>query len=745
MTALGSLNMPIQSAPSAFADDSEDGEIETWCTVCDRLITLPPANFPTVPIETVPLANGKIKKPKSALVNPPLKRSQAAALAKLAKLPVPPSRPKPVEPTRPHLLQRICTATKSFNNQLYCSAECAEIDQKQSDVQIEHLERYMATCGCSGDVNEVLVSPVAFDEPTAAVQSKYTATTSAINHGDDINFGYFEMAINGVENSLLERDRRRSMNNQNASSGRSNGQGMSWTTSVGMKRKNSRGCAVPSPFETITSTAPGAASTDSLSSMWSSCDGRTFSDDSGSGITRHGASLGFGYGGYDLGLPSTSESSSSGSSTSRRRGSQTSPWNHSMALFTPLVPPAQAKPAVSSSPSGRRTSSINTRSLSTGFANVLPTIDSEPISPQQDFGSAPAGTASLMQYAAAFHRTSSSTNLPHLSQVISSPKVADQGMAPVRPQLLRGRSSAGSRSNLASASDGTPSSKNVRFRDRSASASANFDADRGPAFSPVNVAMLGTSLAPSILRSTPTDGSSTPTQSLVKQSVLNSHQQASSPGVAPTSFSAFLAATPMTRSQSKDSARSGRSAEVSSPIFEVDEELVMRSSAGPLPNSPVTARPRSVHSTSSSKSSSSFKGSSSIQSKQPSFRPYADATMALTVGDEIRSSPLPPPVPICRSLSPACFGGKSLPTAAVASKSSLTAARPRRATQVAIAVPPAIVAASAVPAKLSSSVGPHREWSWEKIAGQCPVKTYDLPEAALGQNGKTAKPLFYFH
>ncbi|KAJ9107080.1 hypothetical protein QFC20_003805 [Naganishia adeliensis] len=735
MSALTSINMPLPSARSApMHDDSEDGEIETWCTVCDRLIILPPVIAQTVPLETAPVVNGKIKKPKSAVVNPPLKRSQAAALAKLARLPVPPSRPKPVEPTRPHLLQRICT-TKSFNNQLYCSAECAEIDQKQSDVQIEHLERYMATCGCDSDVNEVLVSPIAFDEPVTAA-SKDTSAKAATN-GDDINYGYFEMAINGVEKSLLERDRRRSLHS-NALSGRSNGHGMSWTTGVGMKRKNSRGYTVPSPYETVTAPAPEAASTDSLSSMWSSCDGRTFSDDSSSGaVTRNGA-LGFGYGGYDLGLPLTSEYSSSGSSGSRRRGSQTSPWSHSMALFTPLVPPAQAKP-VSSSPSGLRSSTVNIRSLSNGFANVLPTIDSVPIVQQQDFGSAPAGTASLMQYAAAFHRTSSTTNLPHLTQVITNSKPAE-GMPPVRPQLLRGRSSAGSRSTLAFATDGTPqSSKNVRFRDRSASASANF-ADRGrPAFSPVNVTMLGTSLAPSILRSTPTEGSSTPTQSLVKRSVLNNQQQASSPGAGPASFSALLAAAPMTRSLSKDSARSNRS-ELASPIFEVDEEMAMRP-AERTPMSPGTARPGSALSTSSFKSSS-FKGSS--QSAQPPFRPYADATMALTIGDEIRSSPLPPPVPIFRSLSPACFGGKSLPTAAPALKSSLTP-RPRRATQVAIAVPPTI-AASAVPAKLSSSVGPHREWSWEKLAGQCPVKTYDLPEAALGQcNGKTAKPLFYFH
>ncbi|KAI5452804.1 hypothetical protein NCC49_000549 [Naganishia albida] len=722
MSALTSINMPLPTTRSAPVQvDSEDGEIETWCTVCDRLIILPPVHSSNVPVEPTPLVNGKIKKPKSAVVNPPLKRSQAAALAKLAKLPVPPSRPKPVEPTRPHLLQRICTA-KPFNNQLYCSAECAEIDQKQSDAQIEHLERYMATCGCDSDVNEVLVSPVALDEP--AVGASKDASKTATNF-DDINFGYFEMAINGVEKSLLERDRRRSMHS-NASSGRSNGQGMSWATGVGMKRKNSRGHTAPSPFETVTP-APGAASTDSLSSMWSSCDGRTFSDDSGSGITRNGAPLGSGYGGYDLGLPSTS-ASSSGSSAPRRRGSQTSPWSQSMALFTPLVPPAQAKP-VSPSPSGRR-SSANSRSLSTGFHNVLPTIDSVPIVQQQDFGSAPAGTASLMQYAAAFHRTSSTTNLPHLTQIIANSKHVE-GIPPVRPQLLRGRSSV---------TDGTPqSSKNVRFRDRSASASANF-ADRGrPTFSPVNVTMLGTSLAPSILRSTPTDGSSTPTQSLVKQSVLSNQQQPTSPIPGPPSFSAMLAAAPLTRSLSKDSRRSNKS-DLGSPIFEVDEEMAMRS-AERTPVSPGTARPRSAFSTSSFKSPS-FKGSS--QSKQSSFRPYADATMALTIGDEIRASPLPPPIPICRSLSPACFGGKSLPTAAPATKSSLTPRR-RRATQAAIAVPPAITA-SAVPAKLSSSVGPHREWSWEKLAGQCPVKTYDLPEAALGQcNGKTAKPLFYFH
>ncbi|KAJ9123592.1 hypothetical protein QFC24_003808 [Naganishia onofrii] len=731
--------------PTSHSSD-EEVEIETWCTVCDRLILLPPAvDLPSNEVDSVSArVNVKTKKTKTAIVHPPLKRSQAAALAKLAKLPVPPSRPTPVEPTRPHLLQRrSCSAgTKPFNGQLYCSPECAEVDQKQSSVQIQDMEKYMAACGCPGDLNEILVSPVEFNEPVITSESKLSAV-----EGDNINFGYFEMAINGVENSLLERDRRRSLHSRTTSTGQVPTASSCWMTGAGMKRKNSRGYPMLSPFENVTAPDPTVASTDSLSSMWSSCDGRTYSEGSTSGgaHSKLAGSPGVGNGGYDLGMPATSDASSSGSSGSRRRGSQTSPWSNYMAHFTPLVQPAAGRTHMSSPSTSRRPSSNSTRSASSLGINGHPTNLPLPLAQEQhlDFGSAPAGTASLMQYAAAFHRTSSSTQLSHLSQVIVTPKHIEPSLHVSRPKLVRGRSSTGSRTQATSSSDAVPQvSRNVRFRDRSASASANFDADRGkPVFSPVNVTTLGTSLAPSVLRSTPTDGSSTPTQSLVQQGMSNINSQYSS---ASPSLPALLGAFAMSRTLSKDSGRSGRS-EVASPIFEVDEDILANASAEQSSvSTPDTERPRSYREI-SSKTSSPLKKDSNEGFRRPNFAPYAGPTMAVTIGDEIRASPLPPTFAICRSLSPACFGGKSLPIAPIGLNAYKPAPRPRRATQASAAVSLERAVASAVPAKLSSSVGPHREWSWEKMAGECPVKTYDLPQAALGQNGKAFKPLFYFH
>ncbi|KAJ9111094.1 hypothetical protein QFC19_001293 [Naganishia cerealis] len=735
----------IMSSPAitytASHPSDEEVEIETWCTVCDRLIILPPVDLLSSEMETVSgRVNAKSKKAKPAVVNPPLKRSQAAALAKLAKLPVPPSRPRPVEPTRPHLLQRQSSTcpTKPFNAQLYCSPECAEVDQKQSSVQVQDMEKYMAACGCPGDLNEVLVSPVDLDELAVTSESKFPSA-----EGDNINFGYFEMAIHGVQNSLLERDRRRSLHSQSTPTGQLPTMGSCWTTGASMKRKNSRGYQIPSPFETIAAPDHTVASTDSLSSMWSSCDGRTYSEGSANcGVnTKYASPFGVGYGGYDLGLPVTSDESSSGSSSSRRRGSQTSPWSNYLAYFTPLVQATSGKTHVATTPSARRPSGTSTRSSSSqgisGYSSMLPPPVAQ--EPQQDFGSAPAGTASLMQYAAAFHRTSSSTQLPHLSHVITAP-ITKQAS---RPTLVRGRSSTGSRMHTTSADAVPQVSKNVRFRDRSASASANFDADRGkPVFSPVNVMTLGSSLSSSVLRSTPTDGLSTPTQSLVKQSMLTPNQQSPTEAASAT-LPGLLGAVQMSRTLSKDSARSGRS-EVASPIFEVDEDMLSTEASSVIVTH--AGLPRSADAKVSSKPSSPLKKDSSQGFTRPMIAPYADPTMAVTIGDEIRTSPAPPMVPICRSLSPACFGGKSLPTSSLGMNASTKAApRPRRATQASGAICLERPVASAVPAKLSSSVGPHREWSWEKEAGQCPVKTYDLPEAALGQNGKAAKPLFYFH
>ncbi|KAJ9120942.1 hypothetical protein QFC22_002878 [Naganishia vaughanmartiniae] len=583
-------------------------------------------------------------------------------------------------------------------------------------------------------------NPVDLDELTNASEPKY-----ALAEGDNINFGYFEMAINGVENSLLERDRRRNLHSRTTSTGQLHTPSPCWTTGAGMKRKNSRGYPMLSPFENVTAPDPTVASTESLSSLWSSCDGRTYSEGSASGgaNTKLASSLGVGYGGYDLGLPTTSVASSSGSSGSRRRGSQTSPWTNYMAHFTPMVQPATSKTRMSSPPSSRRPSGNSTRSASSLGINGHPAILPLPIAQEQhlDFGSAPAGTASLMQYAAAFHRTSSSTQLSHQSQVIVTPKHLEPSTHSCRPNLVRGRSSTGSRTLTTLSADAVPQvHKNVRFRDRSASASANFDADRGkPVFSPVNVTTLGTSLAPPVLRSTPTDGSCTPTQSLVQQrmSTSNEHYSAAAP-----SLPALLGAFAMSRTLSKDSGRSGRS-EGTSPIFEVDEDILMNVSAEQSSvSTPDTERPRSTYW--SSKTSSPLKKSGEGFG-HPSFAPYAGPTMAVTIGDQIRASPLPSTIPICRSLSPACFAGKSLPTAPVGLIAYKSSPRRRRATQASAAICLERAVASAVPAKLSSSVGPHREWSWEKMAGECPVKTYDLPQAALGQNGKAFKPLFYFH
>ncbi|KAJ9093407.1 hypothetical protein QFC21_006437 [Naganishia friedmannii] len=741
------INMPSQIIQATSHPSHEDVEIETWCTVCDRLILLPPAvDLLSDELESVSgRVNVKAKKTKTAIVHPPLKRSQAAALAKLAKLPVPPSRPKPVEPTRPHLLQRrsCSAAAKPFNAQLYCSPECAEVDQKQSSVQVQDMENYMAACGCPGDLNEVLVSPVNLDELAITSEPKLPSA-----EGDHINFGYFEMAINGVENSLLERDRRRSLHSRTTSSGQVPTVSSCWTTGAGMKRKNSRGYPMLSPFEHVTAPNLTVASTESLSSMWSSCDGRTFSEGSATGgaNTKLASSLGIGYGGYDLGLPAMSDALSSGSSGERRRGSQTSPWSNYMVHFTPLVQPTAGKTHISSPLSSRRPSGNSTRSASSLEIDGYPSNLPPPLAQKQhlDFGSAPAGTASLMQYAAAFHRTSSSTQLSHLSQVIVTPKHIEPSIHVSRPNLVRGRSSTGSRTYTTSSTGAVPPvSRNVRFRDRSASASANFDADRGkPVFSPVNVMTLGTSLAPSVLRSTPTDGSSTPTQSLVQRGMSTSSEQYSSGA---PSLPALLGAFAMSRTLSKDSSRSARS-EVASPIFEVDEDVLANASAEQSSvSTPDTERPRSTYREISSKASSPLKRDSSEGFNRPGFAPYAGPTMAITIGDEIRASPLPPTLPICRSLSPACFGGKSLPIAPVGLTAYKAIPRPRRATQASAAICLERAVASAVPAKLSSSVGPHREWSWEKMAGECPVKTYDLPQAALGQNGKAFKPLFYFH
>ena len=271
----------------------------------------------------------------------------------------------------------------------------------RSGEQINQLEKEMQAMDWTGERDE-LPSPlwagtessasasegedvVKLNEPTikvkvtagAEVEPKIVSQTSS----EEFDFsGYFDMAVRGVDYGLLERERRRSSHSQKATP--------SILTGMMMKRNSGSGSAGYGYGYNQT-----VSSSDSLSSMWSSSDGKTFSEDSNASM----------YAGYGLhGRP--------------LRG------------FTPLTKPGSGaqSPAGPLSPNSRRPSMVSARSLSfsrqAGVAvngnsssgrlhsGNTPAMSRRSSNHNGEPESAPASTL-FQSYAAAFHRTPSSIEL----------------------------------------------------------------------------------------------------------------------------------------------------------------------------------------------------------------------------------------------------------------------------------------------------------------------------------------------
>lgn len=393
------------------------------------------------------------------------------------------TKPTPIETTQPAPIPRAAPvavpvpAAPVYNTDLYCSAACAEKDLVRSGEQIDQLGKEMQALEWSGERDE-LPSPLWAGTESSASASEgedvnvvkphdATVKTHPTHPGtavkaepkivsqtlsDEFDFtGYFDMAVRGVDYGLMERERRRSVHSQKSTP--------SILTGMMMKRNISNGGG---------NTGSGAggygygynqtvSSSDSLSSMWSSSDGKTFSEDSGASV----------YAGYGLhgGRP--------------LRG------------FTPLngnKPPGSGtqSPAGPLSPNSRRPSMISARSLSfsrqagavaTGSSARLQNGSATPAMSRRpshtnpnggEPGSAPASTL-FQSYAASFHRTPSSIELARPLPI--SP--------PARYRVLGG-------SRRASCADEEAFQEALKMERR---ASSSADTMRGRQFAPISLAL----------------------------------------------------------------------------------------------------------------------------------------------------------------------------------------------------------------------------------------------------------------
>jgi hypothetical protein len=516
----------------------------------------------TLPTSTQQKANGL----------PGLKRNNTQTRLSAANKPTPIDTTKPVVAPVP-----IAPILPTYNTELYCSAACAKTDEVRNSQQICQLEKEMRNL--QWGQSDLLPSPLWMGGPessasegeyaqNATADIKVASPTVLKARSDDYDFGYFDMALHGVDRGLLERERRKSIQSQKNTP--------SILSGMIMKRNSSNYGYGYGYNQTV-------SSSDSLSSMWSSSDGKTFSEDSNASL----------YGGYGLhGRPF--------------RG------------MTPLKPPSGTlSPAGSGSgplsPNSRRPSMASARSLSftkqaatsaqsTAMARQpsQPTSSSRPAVnfPTAEFGSAPASSL-FHSYAASFHRTPSSTDLSRSSYRIRS---SDAG----RPK---------SRRPSYAEEDALHQAMKTERR-----ASSSTDTMRGRhSFTPISTLQLGVPVGSAGKNGT--DEGSTPTQSLV-----------CSRGLALKQDQPVIDSQSMIRSISRESRSSDMSkTELNFPIFEEDEA------------EPVKSRTR-TKSTASTRSSHSSKGG--FLPRNSSFVYQDSPSTAITVGEQIiphqSSSPAKP-------------------------------------------------------------------------------------------------------
>lgn len=358
----------------------EEMEIANWCTVCEKLI-VPPGSVVadeeglvfgrTSTIKArrrkdvgedldMPLiVNGQVKpvvprKMKRNLsggastglkrVNPTSRlsstRNLAALIAAAAATPVP-------QPT--------------YNIELYCSEACAAKDRADTESQIVGLASLYDGMRVNTTRRDSSYSDVQPPSPLfiGSSDSESTGATSVTSEGVDKTapiadeFDYFRMQTEGVNNGLIERQRRRS--NQ---SGRA---------------------IVRPPTLAPHAHAAAAASSDSLYSMWSSSG--TFSEDGGYPVSR---------------------------SSSHGAGAFLKPMTPLKSTFALAASPSRPSMANRSLSHGRDTAPPRAST-----DNSLHRMYSSPPGVTAgEFGSAPAPASNnLYSYALAFHRTPSSRDV----------------------------------------------------------------------------------------------------------------------------------------------------------------------------------------------------------------------------------------------------------------------------------------------------------------------------------------------
>lgn len=688
-------------------------EVDAWCAVCDRLIAVarpaneedaegnPPASKSKVDENGVPqfikpmparIPSKKLKvscktrlckasvipganKPWAILqrtvAQPGLKRTNTQTrLAALAM------KPTPIETSQPAPISVPVPAAPVYNTELYCSAACADKDLVRSSEQINQLEKEMQALNWNRDelpsplwpstessasASEGEDGVVKLNETTikvgltagAEVEPKIVSQTSS----DEFDFtGYFDMAVRGVDYGLMERERRRSIHSQKATP--------SILTGMMMKRNSASGSGVYGYGFNQT-----VSSSDSLSSMWSSSDGKTFSEDSNAstyaGYGLHGRPLrGF----TPLNKPGSGSESPSGplSPNSRRP---------SMASARSLSFSRQAGVAVNGASSSTRLQSGIPPAMSRRSSNH----NGEP-------GSAPASTL-FQSYAANFHRTPSSVELAR--------------PLPISPPARAHRALGGSR--RASCTDEEAFQEALKT-ERRASTSTSADTMRGrhSSFAPISLA-LG-----DYLNANKQDSlASTPTQRLSNDLRTQTGRDVS-PGHS------------MRRSISRDS-----KTELEFPIFE-EEEDESHSAKKVRPVS--VASSKSSVKGSLPRNSSFVKGS---LPRNSSFIFRDTPSTAITIGDQIvPQGSLPSKPKFCRSPSSPQVTPRQI--ASSFDEKMGTIGRSKRAnSQVQIDAPTTLASGPAErQRKFSEST---RSFSWADLEKQGKVTTYALPPAALAK------------
>lgn len=423
-------------------------------------------------------------------------------------------RPTPIEPSRlsptspltenPSSPSSSSPQLPQYNQNLYCSAVCSDVDGRRSSKQAEELEVELKGlwAGEFGYENE-MVSPGWVGTPdgtksaTPGEETQKPSPTSinskaAVSEPFNEDFGYFDMARYGVQHGLMERERRRSLHAQ------SNGMNSTPVLPI-INNSASNSIAMQRGGSTQSGYSQGAiSSSDSLSSMWSSSDGRTFSEDSSEyrWSSNYGSSI---------------NNSNNNATNNSGRG------NGGFRGMTPMVSYNNNKPNRSDSTSSERPAQLGSamqrpvlaghRSLSHGIPRMTSSKQQSGMMASHgstinlngngsEPGSAPTSSSLLHSYAMAFHRTPSSADLQRVGvpSPVLPPTIEDETIDPL------------------AAIHNTKS----RRRDSSTETSLGQRRNSRAAFSPVSYASLGSSFtADAMARNRSSDEASTPTQSLV--------------------------------------------------------------------------------------------------------------------------------------------------------------------------------------------------------------------------------------